>query len=53
MGDSIGAGIVYHLSRNDLSASEEVTDKEREIINESTKNGGHINIALEETSEKL
>ena len=52
MGDSIGAGIVYHLSKNDLNACDEVTDKELEIINESAKNGGHVNIALE-ASEKL
>ena len=55
MGDSIGAGIVYHLSKDDLESMDTDGDlgKELDVLSETSKHGGKINEGLDELSEKL
>ena len=55
MGDSIGAGIVYHLSKDDLESMEAEGElqKELDVLSEPSKHGGNINEGLDERSERL
>ena len=50
LGDSLGAGIVYHLSKDDL---EEMGDVENmaDIRAEPKQNGGNVNMALQMIQE--
>ena len=53
MGDSLGAGIVYHLSKNDLSNMTPMEDL-NSVVDEPKKNGGNINEGLStECNERL
>ena len=53
MGDSLGAGIVYHLSKDDLSNMTPMEDL-NSVVDESKKNGGKINEGLStECNERL
>merc|ERR1719333_1491505 len=48
LGDSIGAGLVYHLSKNDLANMKSVDgEAELEVISDLKKNGGNHNEGLE------
>ena len=50
LGDSLGAGIVYHLSKNDL---EEMGDVENmaDTRDEPKQSGGNVNMALQMIQE--
>lgn len=53
MGDSLGAGIVYHLSKDDLSNMTPMEDL-NSVLDEPKKNGGNINEGLStECNERL
>jgi len=53
LGDSLGAGIVYHLSKDDLSNMTPMEDL-NSVLDEPKKNGGNINEGLStECNERL
>lgn len=53
LGDSLGAGIVYHLSKDDLNNMTPMEDL-NSVLDEPKKNGGNINEGLStECNERL
>ena len=53
MGDSLGAGIVYHLSKEDLDTVQPLDDL-NSVVEEPKRNGGNINEGLQsDCSERL
>ena len=52
-GDSLGAGIVYHLSKEDLDTVQPLDDL-NSVVEEPKRNGGNINEGLQsDCSDRL